>query len=790
MANTLIYSNTLNIIDFEDTLTVGVAGDGNPEVSIAGGAWVTEGQISAGQSLRVRLTTDVIWTTESVVYISIGKTTTAWSVTSRARDITPTAFSFTDQTGIPLSSVVESNTITVGGFDGPAESLTASVSGGGSPQISIAGGPWVTSGEITSGQSLKVRLTTSGTYGATFAATVSVGGVSDEWNVTNRPEFQVSGAVASSVVNGHMEYVVANSGDVIVEGSKSGVDILIVAGGGSSGRGSYNRGGGGGGGAGGVILQTNQTLTAGTYPTVIGAGGIGGENIGAVHHGDNTTFRGQTAVGGGVGGRGGHDPLRGGHYSWNSGGSGGGGGQDNGGAGSGTAGQGNAGADNGGTSGGGGGGAGSAASGASGGAGRVIAQFPNAYGNCYGGGGAGRTGSPGCGGGAAACNSAGAAQTGGGGGGGSGDTGCEGNGGSGVVKFRYKLPGYPEISFSAASSEVAAGSGTQLNWSSTDALSCSASGAWSGSKGTSGSQSTGSLSNGSHTFTLTCTGTAGQAQASVVVSAMTLTATGGSISTSGGYKRHTYTGNGTFQTNLPVSIEVLLVAGGGGGGGGVPWWGGSSGTGGGGGGGVIHKTHSILGNISYAITVGGGGLGTDSVSAPGNNGGNSTFGVGTSAELIAVGGGGGCGLDPSGPGAQVGGSGGGGNMGGYNKQAGASGTSGQGNSGGTGGGGGGGGGGGATSGGGGNGGNGGNGYTTNMSGSNVTYAAGGAAGSTGTSYNGGSNGLGGHGADGTRRSGHAVANTGSGGGGGSRHAPGSSSGGNGSGGVVIIRYPQ
>jgi hypothetical protein len=48
------------------------------------------------------------------------------------------------------------------------------------------------------------------------------------------------------------------------------VDYLVVAGGGGGGVAR-----GGGGGAGGLVEASSQTLTSGSYPVVVGAGGAG-----------------------------------------------------------------------------------------------------------------------------------------------------------------------------------------------------------------------------------------------------------------------------------------------------------------------------------------------------------------------------------------------------------------------------------------------------------------------------------------------------------------------------------
>ncbi len=79
----------------------------------------------------------------------------------------------------------------------------------------------------------------------------------------------------------------------------------------------------------------------------------------------------------------------------------------------------------------------------------------------------------------------------------------------------------PTVSLSASPTTVVTGGSSTLTWSSTNATSCTASGAWAGAKALSGSESTGVLTVTS-TFTLACTGAGGTASQSVTV---TVTAT-------------------------------------------------------------------------------------------------------------------------------------------------------------------------------------------------------------------------------------------------------------------------
>lgn len=77
-------------------------------------------------------------------------------------------------------------------------------------------------------------------------------------------------------------------------------------------------------------------------------------------------------------------------------------------------------------------------------------------------------------------------------------------------------PPAPTVTLAANPASVPNGSTTMLTWNSSNATACTASGAWSGSKATSGSQPSGALTSSS-TFTLTCTGAGGNANQSVTV---------------------------------------------------------------------------------------------------------------------------------------------------------------------------------------------------------------------------------------------------------------------------------
>ena len=96
-------------------------------------------------------------------------------------DTTPDAFSFTDQTDVAHNTLITSNSVTISGIDAPTP---VSINGDGSSEFRINGGSWVTSGDIEDGQSLELRLTSSASATTLHSATVNVGGVSEQWDVT------------------------------------------------------------------------------------------------------------------------------------------------------------------------------------------------------------------------------------------------------------------------------------------------------------------------------------------------------------------------------------------------------------------------------------------------------------------------------------------------------------------------------------------------------------------------------------------------------------------------------
>jgi len=100
-------------------------------------------------------------------------------------DTTPNAFSFVDQTGVPLSTVVTSNEITVSGINAAA---SISVTGG---KYSKNGGAFTSSsGTVNNNDTIRVQQTSSAAYNAKTDTVLTIGGVKDTFSVTTQASGQ------------------------------------------------------------------------------------------------------------------------------------------------------------------------------------------------------------------------------------------------------------------------------------------------------------------------------------------------------------------------------------------------------------------------------------------------------------------------------------------------------------------------------------------------------------------------------------------------------------------------
>ena len=186
-------SNTITIsgMGTGDTATVSLSGTaGSKQYSKNGGGYTSSsGTAQNGDTFAVRGAASGSYSTTVTVILTVGSTADTYSITTEGEpaDTTPDAFDFTDQSNLSLSTLTYSNNVTISGIN---QSVSVSATNG--AQFSINGGSYTTSGSISNGQTLQVRLTSSSNYNTAVSTTVTVGGTSDAWAITTRTQAQAT----------------------------------------------------------------------------------------------------------------------------------------------------------------------------------------------------------------------------------------------------------------------------------------------------------------------------------------------------------------------------------------------------------------------------------------------------------------------------------------------------------------------------------------------------------------------------------------------------------------------
>lgn len=200
---------------FSTPAPVSVAGEGGPQISIAGGPWTTAGTIQPGQAIAVRLQTADAAFAPRVATVSIAGVQGAWSVSTGGADATPDAFSIAALTGQAPEAPVVSAPVVLTGFDTP---IDLSAAGDGTPEISTNGGAaWAPSARLLPGQTFLVRMT-AGPEGTTRVATVTAGGVAAPWSVQARVRDTTPDAFAIPALAGQPGGVLVESASVVPAG--------------------------------------------------------------------------------------------------------------------------------------------------------------------------------------------------------------------------------------------------------------------------------------------------------------------------------------------------------------------------------------------------------------------------------------------------------------------------------------------------------------------------------------------------------------------------------------------
>jgi hypothetical protein len=161
--------------------SLSLSADGGGRFAISGTALVTTATATDYETA----TSHSITIVETLAgAIGTPKSTTLTIGVVNLNDTNPTAFTFTDVTGVPLATTETSNTITVAGL-GASDTATASISGDPTSQLQKNGGAWVSGPvSVVNTDTLAVRHTSSGSNSVAISTTLTVGTASDTFTST------------------------------------------------------------------------------------------------------------------------------------------------------------------------------------------------------------------------------------------------------------------------------------------------------------------------------------------------------------------------------------------------------------------------------------------------------------------------------------------------------------------------------------------------------------------------------------------------------------------------------
>ena len=214
----------------------------------SGGYTTAPGTINSGDTVQVRLTASATPATTSSATLTIGGVSGTFAVTTLPADSTPEAFAFTAQTDVALNTVTTSNAIVVSGIN---VGTAVNVVGG---EYNINGGAFTPlSGTVNDGDQVSVRLTSAAGFEQLSTATVTIGDVSGDFNVTTRVADQTPDAFNFTPQANVPWNTLITSDTITIQGIDDATSITITGG-------EYALDGGGFTSTGGVI-NNGQTLT-------------------------------------------------------------------------------------------------------------------------------------------------------------------------------------------------------------------------------------------------------------------------------------------------------------------------------------------------------------------------------------------------------------------------------------------------------------------------------------------------------------------------------------------------
>lgn len=175
--STLLTSEAISVSGVEGSVRVAVVGgeyclNSDPCTDVSG-------TVQNGDRVRVRHLSATEFLTQTHTSLTVGSRSADFSSQTRERDQIPDPFQFTSRTGVTPGARIDSNTVTLAGFEGE---LSVSVSGG---QYCLGSAACTSSpGVVSAGTSIRLSHVAASTGNTETVTTVSVGAASASFKST------------------------------------------------------------------------------------------------------------------------------------------------------------------------------------------------------------------------------------------------------------------------------------------------------------------------------------------------------------------------------------------------------------------------------------------------------------------------------------------------------------------------------------------------------------------------------------------------------------------------------
>lgn len=205
-----------------------VTGTNSILISINGGAFISSPQtIRNGQTITLQYQTtsgsDNDFNKSYTTTISVGKRTASWTVSTKVKDNNPNAFTFDTINQTEISTITQSNTITLSGLESGYTTYTFISSGSGT--FSVNGSlTYVTSAYVNNNDTIRMKQTSSSVYDTPVITEITVGEYTTQFTVRTRlADSTINPITFSSITNANIN-VEQLSNTVTL----SGVDVGIL----------------------------------------------------------------------------------------------------------------------------------------------------------------------------------------------------------------------------------------------------------------------------------------------------------------------------------------------------------------------------------------------------------------------------------------------------------------------------------------------------------------------------------------------------------------------------------